>query len=391
MDSARPDSGHGRVRLKKSSVAAGQVPRSGRAPSHGKVRRPGPTHFRMLLWVVEFTLLLAVVEHFVFRRARRASETGGAARAKALPVGAAVIPLGASARELTGLREVADAHFAHLDGLAPGSEAAKEAQSTISRDLRLPVELQNSVGMRFRLVAPGTFLMGSPEPEAGRWEGEVQHVAILRFPYYIGKCEVTQTQWNAVMGSTPFPMTRRPTTPTAPISGNPSHFRSDDRPVEEVTWYDCQRFAVQLCEKEGVAPGTYRLPTEQEWEYACRAGTGTAYCFGDVPARLKFYADYEGNNFRRTNGVARRLPNAYGLHDMHGNVWEWCLDPFKGYAGRNDSPPESEGEWRVVRGGNWHEPAESCRSANRCRLPPASHGNLLGFRLVRALPELAVD
>ena len=285
--------------------------------------------------------------------------------------------LGDAARELKNLVEVTPAHFAYLEGLAPGSDAARGAQEFISRQFALPIEVENTVGMRFRLVPPGTYLMGSLEDEQGRWAGEAQHVVSLSQPFYMGQFEVTQAQWDAVMqeaGAAP--------------GGNPSHFRGAEHPVEEVTWYDCQRFTVALCEKEGLVAGTYRLPTEREWEYACRAGTIVAYCFGDDPARLGAYADYADNNYQGTNAVGRRLPNAYGLYDMHGNVWEWCLDRFVAYKGRKPEEDVSEVDWRVIRGGNWHDVAKNCRSANRCRLPPASHGNLLGFRLLRVLTEL---
>jgi formylglycine-generating enzyme required for sulfatase activity len=213
--------------------------------------------------------------------------------------------------------------------------------------------------------------MGSPPTEKGRWEGEVQHVVTLAEPFYISSCEITQVQWLACM------------------SANPSVFSKDGRnPVEEVTWDDCQRFAAALCVREGVPVGAYRLPTESEWEYACRAGTRTAYVCGNRADGLDQFADYAENNNRRTSTVGRRRPNAYGLYDMHGNVWEWCDDKFRPYEPVPDAPPGAYdyAEWRVIRGGNWHEPAANCRSANRARLPPLSKGNMLGFRLVRTVP-----
>jgi len=236
----------------------------------------------------------------------------------------------------------------------------------VSRQHALPVEIENSIGIRFRLIPAGTFALGSPENETGRWEGEAQHIVSVSRPFYLGTYEVTQGQWDAVM-------------PT-----NPSRFRGRNRPVEEVSWYDCQRFVIALCEKEGVPVGTYRLPTEAEWEYACRAGTTTAYHFGNGSKGLGAFADYAGNNDLETNVVGRRRPNAYGLHDMHGNVWEWCQDLFRAYPGAPPIDPLHR-EWRMLRGGNWHEGALACRSANRCRLPPLSVGNILGFRVFRRI------
>ena len=269
---------------------------------------------------------------------------------------------------LAGLREVSNAQLPSLDGLAPGSTLAQETQLSAAAALSLPVEAVNTVGMRFRLVPAGTFLQGSPEGEPNRWEGEAQHVSVIRRPFYMGKHEVTQAQWRAVMGTAP------------------SHFRGDLRPVEEVSWYDCQHFVNALSALEGAPRGAYRLATEAEWEYACRAGTTAAYCFGEDAGRLGDFADFELNNHEMTNEVGRRWPNAYGLHDMHGNVWEWCLDRFRSYTDADDLGLADD-QWRSLRGGNWRDPPENCRSANRCRLPPASNGNLLGLRVVREISE----
>ncbi len=335
---------------------------------HFKFKRP--SKFHLCLWILELTLLAGVVEYWLIRsrsaspeQKREISESSKRSLGRLLPL------LGEQARVLPGLREVNPSHLAYLSGLADGSVAASETQLMVSDALKLPIELENRVGMVFRLVPPGTFLMGTEESEAGHWEGEVQHVAFVAATFYMGKFEVTQAQWNALM----------------PL--DPSYFKGGNRPVEEVTWYDCQKFMLALCEREGLPPGTYRLPTEVEWEYACRAGTTSAFCFGDDPVRLGEYADFADNNYRSTAVVGQRLPNAYGLYDMHGNVWEWCLNRFQDYDGY-DEKSAGEGNPRVLRGGNWRDPAQNCRSANRCRLPPLSHGNMLGFRVVRALPEV---
>jgi len=356
--------------MKHESISRGTVPPKSREPG----RPRGPRRRRrlpLLRWGGELVILLGVLFYFDLRSSsRRPPFVPSPIRpAHLLPPGPSVQVLGGAARPLRNLHEVRTARLANLEGLAPGSRAAQAAQEGFALHHGLPVEVVNSIGMHFRLVPPGTFFMGSPETEPGRWDGELRHVVLVPRPFYMGVTEVTQAQWQRVFPGRP----------------NPSHFKGTDRPVEEITWYDAVRFTRTLCRMEGLPRGTYRLPTEAQWEYACRAGTDTAYCFGNTPERLGDYADFAGNNDFATNRVAQRRSNAYGLYDMHGNVWEWCLDLFRPY-------PDWHGEvgntsrWRAVRGGNWHDSAVNCRSANRCRLPPASHGNLLGFRVIRVIP-----
>jgi formylglycine-generating enzyme required for sulfatase activity len=263
--------------------------------------------------------------------------------------------------------------LADTAGLAPGAVTARAAQVQVAEESRLPVEVVNTVGMRFRLIPNGSFVMGSPRDEPGRWEGEKQHMRGVSAPFYMGKLEVTQAQWDAVMGG----------------DGNPSGFRGPRNPVEEVTWYDCQRFLALLNEREGLAPWTYRLPAETEWEYACRAGSATAYHFGNDPTRLASFDFYEANSGGRTRPCGLKPPNAFGLHDMHGNAWEWCRNIFLNYPGCEHLEDQTRGQWRAIRGGNFHVSAQDCRSAERARLPPASKGNILGFRVMRVVPELA--
>ncbi len=327
--------------------------------------------FRVVLWSIEAILLLAAAEHFLLRPAveRRRRTRAVEAAARTVAAGPEITPLGNRALPLRALTEVATARYAPVERLAAGSLAMRNAQQDVAETLRLPVETVNTVGIAFRLVPAGTAVMGSPESEAGRGACEVRHVTSIPAPFYLGKYEITQAQWRQVMGA------------------SPAHFTGDERPVEEVTWYDCQRFLVKLRELENVSKTTYRLPTEAEWEYACRAGTSTAFCFGNDPARLGDYADYAGNNYQGTNEVGKRLPNALGLYDMHGNVWEWCLDLYRNYPG-DESAVGDKSTWRCLRGGNWYVAAPECRSANRCRLPPASQGNMLGFRIVRTIPEV---
>ncbi len=241
---------------------------------------------------------------------------------------------------------------------SPREERAPEHQGNPAA--RAPVT--NKLGMEFLFVAPGEFDMGSPESEAGRDadEGPVHRVQLSK-GYYLGRFEVTQRQWTAVMGR------------------NPSHFTScgGDCPVEQVSFTDVQEFIRRLNEKE---PGrSYRLPTEAEWEYAARAGdTGGRY--GD----LDLIGWYWSNSRNRTQPAGRKLPNAWGFHDMIGNVWEWVDDWFSDYSPGPQTDPRgpSSGVNRVNRGGSWNFVAPYCRAAARAAYGPNSRVNYVGFRIV---------
>ena len=325
---------------------------------------------RILIWALEAVILLSCLEQFLLKpyikRRQEAEAMAVLEAAKPQAQGEPAPLLGEKAREIPHLKEAADARLAPLDGLAEGSESAQNAQISVSASNNLPIEVTNSIGMAFRLIPAGTCIVGSPETEAGREKVEVPHIVAIPSHFYMGKFEVTQGEWKTVMGE----------------DNNPSGYRGDKRPVEEVTWYDCQRFTLKLCELEGLPFGIYRMPTEAEWEDACRAGTSTAYCFGNNARLLPAWADFEGNNYEHTMNVGLRRPNAFGLFDMHGNVWEWCLDDYKNYPG-DDLPQTEYHQYPVIRGGNWYVEARKCRSANRSRLPIASHGNMLGFRIIR--------
>jgi len=218
----------------------------------------------------------------------------------------------------------------------------------------------NSTGMTFVQIPAGTFMMGSPSSEPNRASDETQHRVTLTKPFYMQTTEVTQGQWKAVMGN------------------NPSHFNScgDSCPVEQVSWNDCQEFIRKLNQREG--NGAYRLPTEAEWEYACRAGTTGPY-YTDLD-RAGWYS---GNSNNRTHPVAQKTPNAWGLYDMHGNVYEWCQDWFGDYPGGSVTDPKgsSSGGSRVIRGGSWRLYARNCRSAYRCYNTPDVRNNNNGFRV----------
>ena len=154
----------------------------------------------------------------------------------------------------------------------------------------------------------------------------------------------------------------------------------DDRPVEQVSWNDVQEFIKKLNQKEGT--NKYRLPSEAEWEYACRAGSKTRFYFGDSNGSLEQYAWYNSNSSSKTHPVAKKKPNAWGLYDMHGNVWEWCQGWKGDYPSGHVTDPDgpSSGSRRVVRGGSWVSPAGYCRSAFRIRVDPGVWDGFLGFR-----------
>ena len=237
-----------------------------------------------------------------------------------------------------------------------------------------PVE--NSIGMVLVPIPAGEFMMGSPEWEEDRDDEETQHRVTLTKSFHLGQTEVTQGQWRAVMGTTPWK----------------DEFlveEDDSYPATYVSWDDAVEFCHKLSEKEGVE---YRLPTEAEWEYACRAGTTTVYSFGDDDSELGVFAWYVDNVDVFDNcplqNVGLKKPNAWGLHDMHGNVDEWCLDLFSGYdadeviADPRGGPATVSN--RVCRGGSAFNHAGCCCSASRDWAAPSWRLNDLGFRVLRS-------
>jgi formylglycine-generating enzyme required for sulfatase activity len=228
-----------------------------------------------------------------------------------------------------------------------------------------PKTQRNSLGMEFVLIPAGTFQMGSNDSDAYDNEKPVHTVRITQ-PFYLGKHEVTQGQWQAVMGS------------------NPSHFTGDpSRPVENVSWDDVREFVRRLNGLEGGA--MYRLPTEAEWEYAARAGTTSRWSFGDEVGQLGRYAWYDENAEGQTHPVGQLQPNPWGLYDMHGNVWEWVQDWYGKYASGTVVNPAgpSSGSDRVYRGGSWRYTVRFCRSAFRYYDAPGFRLDNVGFRLLR--------
>jgi len=248
--------------------------------------------------------------------------------------------------------------------VAPFSEAkAKEAQKETAKNLQKEVAGIEIIGKGIKLemviIPAGTFKRGSPTSEKGRSDDEKQHSVKLTKAYYIGKYEVTQNQWEVIMGN------------------NPSKTKGENLPVTNVSWEDCQKFIVKLNTK---TDGGYRFPTEAEWEYACRAGTTTAYSYG---ANLtKSDANFAGNSIME---VGSYKPNAFGLYDMHGNVCEWCEDWYGDYpvGAVTDPKGPATGEKRVLRGGSFYGSDSDARSSDRYDHSPTDRGDGGGFRLAR--------
>jgi len=246
--------------------------------------------------------------------------------------------------------------------------------------LDLYAEHTNSFGMTFNLILPGTFTMGSPSDELYRDDNETEHEVTLTTRFYMQTTEVTQGQWEAIMGS------------------NPSTFTScgSDCPVENVSWEDVQTFLTAL---NSMGEGTYRLPTEAEWEYAARAGSTSAFANGDITAEQCTYDSnldamgwYCYNGSSTTHPVALKDANAWGLYDMHGNVYEWVQDWYGTYPTDlvTDPTGPASGTDRVLRSGSYNYYARYCRSANRNTHSPDYSYSSGGFRLVLDLGQMAL-
>lgn len=248
----------------------------------------------------------------------------------------------------------------------------EDRKPTARAGLHLPKEMKIDLGegvvIEMVLILPGEFDMGSPVTEKRRGDDEQMHRVRITKPFYIGKYEVTQDLWMAIMKK------------------NPSEFRELKAPVGNVCWEDCQSFTARL--NSMVVSGGFRLPTEAEWEYACRAGSKTAYCFGDDESKLAEYAWYFPNSGDTTHVVGLKKPNAWGLYDMHGNVWEWVQDWYGEYhppaGGIVEDPtgPRTGGGW-ALRGGCWAADAKACRSACRAGFGAHRRFAVSGLRLAR--------
>ena len=248
------------------------------------------------------------------------------------------------------------------------------------QDVKLP-SVTNSIGMVLIEIPAGKFTMGSPEGEKDHQEDEAQVTVTLTKPFGLGKYEVTQGQWKSVMGSEPW---------------DGQHFVQADKdcPATFVSYFDAVEFCDTLTEVERKAgklkaDEEYRLPTEAQWEYACRAGTTTAFSFGDDESKLGEYAWFDGNaknvGKQYAHKVGLKKPNPWGLHDMHGNVWEWCSDWHgEEISGGVDPIGPMGGSLRVLRGGGWWYDPFLCRSALRFYCVPSSRDYSLGFRVARS-------
>jgi formylglycine-generating enzyme required for sulfatase activity len=261
-----------------------------------------------------------------------------------------------------------------LNALQPVQQAQAAVRMPVSPPIASPTpfteKLANGIRLEMVSLPAGKFLMGSSESDS---EKPPHQVKVNSFA--IGKYPITKAQYQAVMGN------------------NPSYFKNNPQnPVENVSWNDAQAFCEKLSQITGK---TYRLPTEAEWEYACRAGTTTRYYFGDNDNQLGNYAWYDGNSNNTTHPVGQKKPNAWGLHDMSGNVWEWCEDDWHdSYAGApddgtawidNDNRSQSP---KCLRGGSWNYNPDNCRSAYRGRSIPGDRVNLSGFRVACVSPGL---
>ena len=278
---------------------------------------------------------------------------------------------------LENLRTFLDARLPVNSGVS--QSGASHLDLTAQSRLRTPVvvELGQGVTLELMEIPGGTFWMGQRDEEQRflkqqNWWNDYFNCERPRHqvtvaPFWIGKYPITQAQWQAVMGN------------------NPSHWKDANRPVEQVSWNECQEFVKKLNDR---GQGEFRLPTEAEWEYACRAGSETIYAFGDDPAQLGNYAWFNENSGSETHPVGQKSPNAFGLYDMHGNVWEWCADTWhENYTG---APTDGsawgslgDGKAKLLRGGSWNFVPVNVRSASRYWNVPDFQYYYIGIRVVR--------
>ena len=252
----------------------------------------------------------------------------------------------------------------------------KADKQSIEPDQQLN-SLTNSIGIKLMLIPKGKFLMGSPETERARSGEETQHEVTISQDFYMGATEVTQVQWQKVM------------------SNNPSRFEGYQLPVENISWDEAVEFCKRLSEmpEEKKSGRKYRLPTEAEWEYACRAGTTTPFNFGsqlngrqaNCDGTVPYGTDSEGPYLKKTTQVGKYQANAWGLYDMHGNISEWCADYYGEYPAGIVTDPSgatATGFFRVIRGGSWRSSTMFCRSADRYgAFGPSDRISFLGFRV----------
>ena len=271
--------------------------------------------------------------------------------------------------------------------VAQVADTNKVAVSSSQVTNNLTIDLRG-VKMEFVWIPAGEFMMGSPETERDRQDNEMLHKVSISRGFWMGKYEVTQEQWEIMMGR------------------NPGSFNGKTRPVEKVNWDDCHEFIAKLNASQAKVKGlVFRFPTEAEWEYACRAGTTTRYYFGDSEDDLHYYGNYcdmscsiemgqrdarYDDGYSNTAPVGSYKPNKFGLYDMLGNVWEWCEDWYAPYpAGAVTDPLQTQPTvgTRVFRGGGWSNAPGMCRSARRGQINPDMRSPDTGLRMVMSAQQ----
>jgi formylglycine-generating enzyme required for sulfatase activity len=277
----------------------------------------------------------------------------------------------------TGLAQVVRGEPVPASGGQPNAAAKAPVPRALDHPAEVPalaptatIDLGEGVKMEFVLIHPGSFVMGTSEETDPDGDATPPHRVPLTQPFYLGKYEVTQEQWEKVMGR------------------NPSHFKGAKLPVETVSWNACQEFLAKLQKMTG---RKFALPTEAQWEFACRAGTSTPWSFGDSDATLGNYAWNRDNSGQTTHAVGEKQPNAWGLYDMHGNVAEWCADWYakhtysRGLATDPSGPPS--GDARIVRGGAWGDNPEYLLCTYRNCNGPAGANDGIGLRCEMLVAE----
>jgi formylglycine-generating enzyme required for sulfatase activity len=278
-------------------------------------------------------------------------------------------------------------------------------QVEAAKKLGVPVAFENSVGMRFVLIPPGSFMMGSRDPAAvvaGRcnmpnaqagwfYDEYPRHKVTLTGAFYLSTNELTQESYEAIT----YPKPRKDTDKT--ISEQyPAGFKGARHPVVNVSWSDAEKFCKALSAQTAEKGREYALPTEAQWEYACRAGTETPFSFGETIStdQANYHGDYTYGDGRKGKSREKPLPvgslppNAWGLYDMHGNVSEWCADWYGEYGSAGESDPQgpATGQERVLRGGSWRSYPGACRSAVRLKSHMGESSHYIGFRVRCAVP-----
>ncbi|MGO9115028.1 MAG: formylglycine-generating enzyme family protein [Thermoguttaceae bacterium] len=249
----------------------------------------------------------------------------------------------------------------------PATQSKEAGDKTKSPPKEVSVDLGKGLKLEMVLIPAGEFLMGSPDTDNDAFFTEKpQHRVRITKPFYLGKYLVTREQWEAVMHR-----------------NNSSNGSGPKDAVDMVSWDYCQEFLDNLNKRQDNPVGKLQLPTEAQWEYACRAGSKTRFCFGDEASGLGDYAWYYNNSGQKAHPVGEKKPNAWGLYDMHGSVFEWCQDWYGNYKKEAVTDPSgpAAGSGRVSRTGTWYSQARDCRSGQRCQGDPGHVGGGLGFRV----------